>query len=207
MNGHLRSLSWAIGREDSQTGDIHPIEMMIRIAEKLSGPFGRSVRGDGLDIKILFREGNPLIFSIDRGRGRKDEVFDSMGFAGFQKDDGSTNVHILVKKGIGDGRPHPSPGSQVDNEINPMFSERLLKMLRVSNIPCDEFKQFWELLFHSLHISDLYIGIIKAVKVVEANHLDSLTQEAFAKMGTDEAGSPRNENGTHRSPILSPADT
>ena len=67
MNGHLRPLPRTIGRENSQAGDIHPVEMMIRIAEKLPGPFGCSVRGDGLDIKILFREGNSLIFPIDRG--------------------------------------------------------------------------------------------------------------------------------------------
>jgi hypothetical protein len=146
--------------------------MMIRIAEKLSGPFGRSVRGDGLDIKVFFRERNSLIFSVHRGRGRKDEVFDSMGFAGFQKDDGSTNVHILVKKGIGDGRPHPSPGSQVNNEVNLVFLKDSLQMLRVSNIPCDEFKQLRELLLHSVDILNLYVGIIKAVKVVEANHFD-----------------------------------
>jgi hypothetical protein len=144
--------------------------MMIRIAEKLSGPFGRSIRGDGLDIKILFREGNSLIFSINRGGRGKDEVLDSIRFAGFQKDDGSANVHILVKERIGDGRPHPSPGSQVDDEINLVFLKNPLQMLRISNIPCDEVKQLRELLLHTLHIFDLYVGIIKAVKVVETNH-------------------------------------
>jgi hypothetical protein len=72
-----------------------------------------------------------------------------------------------------------------------MFSERLVEMLGVSNIPCDELKQLWELLFHSLHIFDLYVGIIKAVKIVEANHFDSVAQETFTKMGTDESCSAR----------------
>jgi hypothetical protein len=147
---------------------------MIRITEKLSSPFGRSVRGDGLDIKILFCEGNSLVFPINRrGRG-KDEVLDSMGFTRFQKDDGSSNVHILVKEGIRDGRSHPSPGRQVNNEINLSFLKNLFDVIRVSDIPCDELKKLRELLFHSLHILDFYVGIIKAVKVVEADHFDSI---------------------------------
>src|SRR3972149_2471852 len=108
--------------------------MMIRITEKFSSPFCGSIRGDGLDIKILFRKGNSQVFSINRGGRGKNEVFDSRCPTGFQKDDRSANVHILVKKRIRDGRPHPGSGSQVDDEINTMFSERLLKMIRVSNI-------------------------------------------------------------------------
>ncbi len=48
---------------------------MIRIAEKLSGPLGRSVRGDGLDIEILFRGGNSLIFSINCGGSRNKVIY------------------------------------------------------------------------------------------------------------------------------------
>jgi hypothetical protein len=140
--------------------------MMIRIAKKLSSPFGRSIRGDGLDIQVLFRKGNSLVLSINRGGGSKDEVFDSMGFTGFQKNDRPADIYILVKEGIRDGRPHPSPGSQVNNGVNLVFLKNPLEVIRVSNISCDQLKQLWKLLLHALHVFDLYIGIIKAVKVV-----------------------------------------
>jgi hypothetical protein len=147
---------------------------MIRITEEFTGPFSGSVRGDGLDIEVLFLERDPLVFSINRGGGGKNEVFDSVGFAGFQEDDRSTDVHILIEKGLDNGRSHPGPGRQVDDEINPVFLEDPFNMIGVSNISCNEFKEIREFLSHPFCILNFYIGIIEAVKVVEANDRDPI---------------------------------
>jgi hypothetical protein len=175
MDRHLRPLPWTIGCEDPQTGDIHPIKMMIRIAEEFTRPFGGSVRGDGLDIEVLFRERDPLVFSINRGGGSKNEVFDFIRFTSFQKDNRSTDVYILVEEGICNRGPYPSPGSQVDDEINSVFLEDPFKVIRLSDIPCDELKQVLKFLYHPFRIFDFYIGIIKAVKVIKTNHFDPIT--------------------------------
>src|SRR5512139_2152877 len=116
MDGHLRPLSWAIGRKDSQASDIHSIKMMIGITEKFSGPFGGSIRGYRLDIEVLFRKGDPLVFPIDRRGGGKNEVFDPMLFTSFQKNIRSADIHILIEERIGDRGSYSGPGSQVDDK-------------------------------------------------------------------------------------------
>ena len=83
MDCHLSPLPWTIGREDSKASDIHSIKVMIGIAEEFASPFGGSIGRDGLNIEVLFCKWNPLVFSIDRGGGGKNEVFDSIRFTGF----------------------------------------------------------------------------------------------------------------------------
>jgi hypothetical protein len=145
--------------------------MVIRIAEELAGPFGGSVRRDGLDIEVLFLERNPLVFSVNRrGRG-KNEVVDSIGLASFQKDDRSADIHILIEERVGNGGSHPCPGRQMDNKFDLVFLEDPFQMIGISNIPCDELKEVRKFLCHRLHVLDFYVGIIKAIKIIDANDM------------------------------------
>jgi hypothetical protein len=53
---------------------------MIGIAEEFPCPFGDSIRGDGLDMKIVFGEGDSLVLSIDGRGGGEDKLFDPKFF-------------------------------------------------------------------------------------------------------------------------------
>jgi hypothetical protein len=123
MNGHIRSLPGTVSGENPEAGDIHSIEMMIGIAEEFTRPFGGSVRGDGLDVEILLRERDSLIFSINRGGRREGNVFDPRFFATFQEGKGSPDVYILIEQRLFNGGPYPGTGSQVDDEVNFFLSE------------------------------------------------------------------------------------
>jgi len=182
MKCHFRPLSRTIGREDSEASDIHPVKMMIGIAEEFTGPFGRPVRRDGLNVEVLFGERDSLIFSIDRGGGGKDEILNSVFSTGFQKNNRPANVYILVKKRIGNRGSHPSPGSEVNNEVNLVLLEDPIKVLGISNISSDQFEQLWKFLGRLLHIPNFYLGIVKAVEVVEANDTHPIAQKSFTKM-------------------------
>jgi hypothetical protein len=113
---------------------------MIGVTEEFPGPLGGSIRGDGLDIEVLLGEWGFPGFPINRRRGGEDEVFHSKLFAAFQEHNRPSNIDILVKQGICNGRPHPCPGCQMDDQVNLRFLEGLVELLATSNIAGDQFK-------------------------------------------------------------------
>jgi hypothetical protein len=146
------------------------VEIMIRIAEEFSGALCGPVGGYGLDIEVFLRERNPLVFSVNRRGRSENKVSYSILFADLQQDDRPPQVDILIEKGLFNRGPDPCPGSQVDDEVDPIFLEDPEEMVVVSNISREELELVGEVSSDSLHILDFYIGIIKAVEVVEADH-------------------------------------
>src|SRR4030042_4038479 len=85
----------------------------------------------------------------------------------------------------------------MDNEINLVFLKDFFKMFMISNIPCDELKQIWKFLRHSFCISDLNIGIIEVVKVVEANDFVPTAQKVLTEMRTNKSCPTRHQDFKH----------
>jgi hypothetical protein len=123
-----------------------------------------------LDIEIPFREGDPLVLSINRRRRGENETVDSVRLAGFQERNRSTDVHILIKNGFGQRGPDARSCRKMDDALDPMALENLGEMFRIPDIACDQFESVWECLLNPLRILDLKVGIVEVVEIIETEN-------------------------------------
>src|SRR6267142_4469303 len=73
VNRQIGLLSWAIDREKAQTGDWHPIEVLIGMVDQFPSALGGGVGADRLIDIIFLAERHLLLIAIDTGAGGEEE--------------------------------------------------------------------------------------------------------------------------------------
>jgi hypothetical protein len=164
---------------------------MVGMAQEFSRFFGRGVRGDGVVHRIVLGKRNLRAVPVNRGGGGKEKTPDPVFPAGLQQADRSPDIHVGIESRILDGRADSGAGRQVSNPIDLRVCENIFQRPFVAQISLRQFEG--GVLERSSQIPTFQGGIIKIVKIVQADNPMPFSQEPLHQVGSNEPGTAGNQ--------------
>ena len=134
VDRHVGTSRGTVDGEEAEDGNIDVVKIVIGVALGLRALFAggirlqRTVGGSAL----IRREGS--VFAVDAGGGGLDELLHPVAAAAFQQVEGPAGIDIEVEPGILHAQPHARDPGDIDDCVEAVFGEKLLKRFKVGDI-------------------------------------------------------------------------
>ena len=205
VDRQVRSLARPIDGEEPEHDHIHPVDVVVNMAERLAGQLAGGVGRNGRKNRVRLREGNPGVDAIDRG-GRSDgDFFDAVEPRGFQQVDRAFDVHALIKRRFRQAGAHAGAGGKVGDLIELHTAQQGIDGRPVGQISPHEAKAVFGG-GERLHVALFDGEIVERIQIIECPDRVALAQQALAHVRADEARPARDQVIHERTLTLPIAD-
>ncbi len=197
VDGEVGPLARAVNGEVAQGGDCEAMQAGVVGAELLGAKLAGGVRGEGGMHGVALTEWHFTVDAVDRGSGGQGEAAHAMAAAGFQEVECAKDVDFDVEARVFDRGAHAGFGSDVDDGVGPVFSEDAGDESFIADVAFVKAR----VLDECGDVAAFDLGAVKVVEVVQGDHFVALGQNAFAKVGADEACCASDKN-THLNSLM-----
>jgi hypothetical protein len=186
-------LARAVDCEEAQHGDIHAVNVMVGVAERLARELAGGVGRDGAEDGVRLAEGHLRIHAIDRRTAGDGDLADGARTRGLEEVHGALDIHALVERRLLQAGPHARARGEVDDLVELRGGEGFCHRRRVRQVAVDEGERKRERL-EVAQVRLLERGRIEVVQIIERADGMPFAQESLADMGSDEASTAGDEN-------------
>ena len=132
--GHVRPAAWSVDREETQSGDVEPVEVVVGVRQELACLLGRGVRAHGVVDALVLAEEGRLRPAVHARRAGEDEVLDAELVAELHEVGGPAYVRMDVDVGILDGGTDAGAGGHVAHPARTLVLEQREHELLVTDV-------------------------------------------------------------------------
>ncbi len=170
--------------------------MRVGVTQQLARRFGRRVRRDRLEDRIVLGERRLLVLAVD-GRGRaEDELPHAARAREFEQVDRAVDVGLGVERRLRERGPDARARRQMHDHVNRLFAERACERRAVADVRLDESERCAPHV--RLDVRALDGRIVEVVEVVHDRHAPSaLAKQPLDQMRADKTRAARDKDVSH----------
>ena len=117
VDGQVGPLTRSVDGKEPEGQEANAVQPRIHVAQQLSADLGAGVGTDRLEHVIVLAPRHARVHAVHTARGRKHELANSSRPGELEQRLRARHVRLLVRQGIGNGRPDACLGRQVHDDV------------------------------------------------------------------------------------------
>src|SRR6266705_909316 len=170
--------------------------MSVSMTKQLSRRFRRGIRGNRIEDRIVFAEGNLWVNSVNGRRRTENELLDTVRARKFQQIQGAVDVCLDIQPRLPQRRPHARAPTQMCDAIVVGICKRTLQGGAVAKVGFDNFEIGIGQVRTDIRALDRWI--VKVVEVIDDGDIPrAFAEQLIDEMRADESRAAGDEDVLH----------